>query len=243
MIFVGLSAVTFDFAKGLPMERLIPSESFRLLIAGLIFAASGSMVAILPLGKLSGGHINPAVSLAFWAQGKMDGHDLGGYIIGQFLGAFVGAVFLVLVWGDYAASVNNGMTLPGDGYSLWDVFLAEVGMTFLLVFSIFVFVSSHRLMRWTPLMAWLLITAMVWWGAPISGTSINPACSIGSALISWNWQAQWLYCIAPILGAMLAVVIYRFLSINRCKIITGKLFYVSHYRCIFKNVYVSQHKI
>ena len=112
MIFIGLSAVTFNFAKGLPMERLIPSQSFRLLITGLIFAASGSIVAISPLGKLSGSHINPAVSLAFWTQGKMDGHDLGGYIIGQFLGAFVGAVFLVLVWGDYAASVNICSSSP-----------------------------------------------------------------------------------------------------------------------------------
>ena len=236
LIFVGLSAVTFDFGKGLPMEHLIPNHSFRLLITGLIFAGSGSLVAISPLGKLSGAHINPAVSLAFWAKGKMELRDLGGYIVGQFVGAFIGAAFLVLVWGDYAASVDNGMTLPGKDYSLWDVFLVEMGMTFLLVFSIFIFVSSHRLMSWTPLMTWLLIAIMVWWGAPVSGTSINPARSIGPAVVSWSWQAQWLYCIAPLLGAMLAVVVYHFLSINRCQILTGKLFHVPHYRCIFKNV-------
>lgn len=242
MLFVGLSAFIFDFGEGLPMERLVPNESLRLLITGLIFAGSGSLVAISPLGKRSGGHINPSVSLGFWIHGKMDSHDFGGYIIGQFLGALIGAVLLVLVWGDYAASVNNGMTLPGDGYSLWDVFLVEVGMTCLLVFSIFVFVSSHRLMRWTPLMTWLLMTVLVWWGAPISGTSVNPARSIGPALVSWNWQVQWLYCIAPILGALIAAGIYRFLSINRCRLLTGKIFHVSHYPCIFKEVYVSHHK-
>lgn len=235
-IFVGLSAVVFDFGKGLPMEHLIPDKSIRLLITGLIFAGSGSLVAISPLGKLSGAHINPSVSLAFWAQGKMHQHDIGGYIIGQFLGAIIGAALLVAVWGKYAASVTYGMTLPGTGYQLWYVFLAEVIMTCLLVLSIFIFLSSHRLMRWTPLMTWLLVATMVWLGAPISGTSLNTARSIGPALVTWFWQDQWLYCIAPPLGAMVAVGVFRLLSMGERQILTAKLFHVPNYRCIFKNV-------
>jgi aquaporin Z len=70
-IFVGLSAVVFDFGRGLWMERWIPDGSVRLLLTGLIYAGSGSLFAVSPLGKLSGGHINPSVSLAFWACGKM----------------------------------------------------------------------------------------------------------------------------------------------------------------------------
>lgn len=118
-IFVGLSAVVFNMGQGLPMEHLIPNQSIRLLITGLLFAGSGSLVAISPLGKLSGGHINPSVSLAFWAQGKMHQHDIGGYIIAQFLSAFIGAALLVFVWGGYATSVNNGMTLPGTTLPLY----------------------------------------------------------------------------------------------------------------------------
>lgn len=235
-IFVGLSAVVFDFGKGLPMEHWIPDKSIRLLITGLMFAGSGSLVAISPLGKLSGAHINPSVSLAFWAQGKMHHHDIGGYIIGQFLGAILGAGLLVTVWGKYAVSVNNGMTLPATAYPLWYVFLAEVSMTFVLVLCIFIFVSSHRLMRWTPLMTWFLVATMVWLVAPISGTSLNPARSIGPALVSWFWKDQWLYCIAPPLGAMLAVGAFRVLSMGGRRILTGKLFHVPHYRSIFKNV-------
>jgi aquaporin Z len=236
LIFVGLGAVVFNFGKGLPMEHLIPDKSTRLLITGLLFAGSGSLVAISPLGKLSGAHINPAVSLAFWAQGKMHKHDLGGYILGQFLGAILGTVLLVLVWGKYAATVQNGMTLPGANYSIWYVFLAEVLMTFLLVLSIFIFVSNHRLMRWTPLMTWLLVATMVWLEAPISGTSLNPARSIGPALVTWLWKDQWLYCIAPPLGSLLAVVAFRLLLIGKRDIKTCKLFHVPHYRSIFKNV-------
>ncbi|MCX7594817.1 MAG: aquaporin [Fischerella sp.] len=238
VIFCGLSAVVFNFGKGLPMEHLIPDRSIRLLLTGLLFAGSGSLVAISPLGKLSGAHLNPAVSLAFWFQGKMHHHDLAGYMIGQFLGAILGTGLLVLVWGDYAASVRNGITLPGTAYPLWFVFLAEVSMTFLLVLSIFIFVSSQRLMRWTPLMTWFLMATMVWLGAPVSGTSVNPARSFGPALVTWFWQDQWLYCIAPLLGAMMAVAAFRLLAIGEREVLTAKLFHVPHYRCIFKNVKV-----
>jgi len=178
------SAVVFDFGKGLPMEYLIPDHITRLLITGLIFAGSGSLFAISPLGKLSGAHINPSVTLAFWAQKKMHRQDVVGYLTGQFFGAILGAGLLATVWGRYADDVYNGMTLPGTGYTLWYVFLAEVGITFLLVLLIFIFVSSDRLMRWTPLMTWLLVATMVWLEAPISGTSLNSARSFGPALVT-----------------------------------------------------------
>jgi aquaporin Z len=235
-IFVGLSAVVFDFGQGLPMEHLIPNFSTRLLITGLIFSGSGALIAISPLGKLSGAHINPSVTLAFWAHGKMHRQDAVGYIIAQFLGAILGAILLVLVWGKYAGTVYNGMTRPGAGYALWFVFLTEVFMTFLLVLSIFQFVSNHRLIRRTPLMTWLLVAAMVWLGAPISGTSLNSARSIGPALVTGLWRDQWLYCIAPPLGALLAVAMFRLLSMGKRDVLSCKLFHVPHYRSIFKNV-------
>ncbi len=235
-IFVGLSAVVFDFGQGLPMEHLIHNHSIRLLITGIIYSESGALFTILPLGKLSGAHINPSVTLAFWLHEKMHRQDAVGYIIAQFLGSTLGAILLVLVWGKYATSVYNGMTLPGAGYALWFVFLAEVFMTFLLVLSIFLFVSNHRLMRWTPLMTWLLVAAMVWLGAPISGTSLNSARSIGPALVTGLWRDQWLYCIAPPLGALLAVAIFRRLSMGKRDVLSGKLFHIPHYRSIFKNV-------
>lgn len=236
LVFVGLSAVVFDFGTGLPMSTWIPNHSTRLLITGLIFAGSGSLVAISPFGKLSGAHINPSVSLAFWVQGKMHIHDLFGYVLAQFLGATIGETLLVLVWRSYSASVRNGMTLPGVGYPLWLVFLAEAVLTFLLVLLIFVFVSSHRLMHWTPLMNWLLVATMVWQEAPISGTSLNPARSFGPALLSWYWNDQWLYFIAPPLGALIAVGVYRLLAVGERDVLTAKLFHVSHYRSVFKNV-------
>ncbi len=243
LVFVGLSAVTFDLGAGSPLATLLPNVSERRLITGLLFAGSGSLVAISPLGKLSGAHINPAVSLAFWAHGKIHHYDFLGYIIGQSLGAILGASLLVWLWGSRAASIHNGITSPGAGYPLWGVFLIEMALTSLLVLAIFLFVSSRHLMRWTPLMTWLLVATMVWLEAPISGTSLNPARSFGPDLVSWFWQTQWLYYLAPPLGALLAVGIFRLLRTAGVKdVLTAKIFHTPYYRNIFKNVKAPTHE-
>jgi aquaporin Z len=87
-------------------------------------------------------------------------------------------------------------------------------------------------------MTWLLVASMVWLESPISGTSLNPARSFGPAMVSWFWQAQWLYWIAPPIGSIIAVVFFRLLGFSKHHILTAKLFHVPHYRCIFKNVKV-----
>lgn len=241
LVFIALSAVTFDFGSSSPLAAALPGSGARRLITGLILAASGPLVAISPLGKLSGAHINPAVSLAFWLQGKMHQHDLVGYLASQFLGAALGAGLVVLVWRERAASVHNGVTAPGVGYPIWSVFLIEMGLTCLLVLAIFLFVSSHHLMHWTPLMTWLLVALMYWQAAPISGSSLNPARSFGPALVSWFWRDQWLYYLASPIGALLAVALFRSLSIVGIHdVLTAKLFHAPRYRCLFKNVKAPQ---
>jgi aquaporin Z len=234
LVFFGLSAVVFDFGQGLPMAQWIPDHSTRLLITGLCFAGTGSLVAISPLGRLSGGHINPSVSLAFWLHGKMRFGDFVSYVVAQILGGMVGAVALAWAWRHYAASVQNGMTAPGAGWALWEVFDWEVAMTALMVFMIFFFVSSRRLMRWTPMMNWLLVATMVWLEAPISGTSLNPARSFGPALVSGIWNDQWIYMIAPPLGGMLGLALFRATAPAAREALTGKLFHAPNYRSVFK---------
>lgn len=234
MVFFGLSAVVFDFGEGLPMARWVPDHSLRLLLTGLCFAGTGSLVAISPLGRLSGAHINPSVSLAFWLAGKMNFLDFAGYVIAQMLGGIAGAAMLAGVWKKHAASVHNGMTQPGAGWALWQVFTFEVAMTGLLVLLIFVFVSNRRLMRWTPLMCWIVVATMVWLEAPISGTSLNPARSFGPALVSWNWADQWIYAVAPPLGGVLGLIVFRVGCREGREVLTGKLFHAPNYRTIFK---------
>ncbi|MBV9272417.1 MAG: aquaporin [Verrucomicrobia bacterium] len=236
-LFVGLSAGVVNFSSDLPVARLIPSNSLRLLLTGLVFAGSGSLFAISPLGKLSGAHINPSVSLAFFARGKMHPEDLAGYLGGQFLGGLAGAWLLVAFWGARAGNIHNGITAPGAGYPIWFVFFTEFGMTLALVLAIFAFLSAEELMRWTPLMTWFLVAAMVWLAAPVSGTSLNPARSFGPSLVNWFWASQWLYWVAPPTGGLMAALLFHFLRGNR-RLLTAKLFHAPDYRCIFKNVHV-----
>ncbi|MBN3889354.1 MAG: aquaporin [Nostoc sp. JL31] len=99
-IFIGLSAIVFNFGHGLPIEQLVPDSSIRRLITGLIFAGSGAIVAVSPIGKLSGSHINPSVSLAFWIHGKMHLRDFVGFVIGQFLGAIAVGAFRLFTLGE-----------------------------------------------------------------------------------------------------------------------------------------------
>jgi aquaporin Z len=85
LIFAGVSAVVFVFGTGSPLAQVLPDTSIRRLITGLLFAGCGALVAISSLGKLSGGHFNPAVSLAFWAHGEMHHFDLGGTFLANCL--------------------------------------------------------------------------------------------------------------------------------------------------------------
>jgi aquaporin Z len=210
-------------------------------MTGLILAASGPLVAISPFGKLSGAHLNPAVSLAFWLQGKMHPHDFVGYLASQLLGAVLGAGVVVLIWRQRAASVHNGVTIPAVGYPIWSVFLLEMGCTCLLVLAIFLFVSHHCLMHWTPLMTWLLMALIYWLAAPISGSSLNPARSFGPAVVSWFWRDQWVYALASPSGALLAVVLFRLLNLVGINdVLTAKMFHAPRYRCIFQQIKAPQ---
>jgi aquaporin Z len=235
LVFGGLSVVVFNFGPNAPLADVL-SPSMRRLMTGLLFGTCGSLVAISPLGKLSGGHINPAVSIAFWLHGKLHLHDLVGYIVAQLLGACLGTALLVGCWGSSAASLHDGATGPGAGYDLWFVFAAEVAMTGLLVLLIFICVSHQRLLRWTPLLTIFLIGLIVWLEAPISGASLNPARSFGPSVFSGFWEVQWIYYIAPPLGAALAVGLYRLGARADQDVLTCKLFHVRHYRSIFKNL-------
>jgi aquaporin Z len=229
----GLSAVALDFGRGSPVAAAIPAVSPRLLLTGALFAATGSLVAISPLGRLSGAHVNPAVTVAFWLTRQVHPHDLAGYLAAQFGGALIGVGVWRLAWGSQAESVMGGVTAPGPGVLPWQAVAIEALMTAILVLTIFLFVSKPRLMRWTPLAVWLVVTVLVWQGALLTGTSLNPARSLGPAVIRGSYSSIWIYFLGPLLGAAVAAGLVHLLG-ARFRPLTAKLFHDPRYPTIFR---------
>lgn len=144
LVLVGLSLVILMFGSGSPIVRVVPSEGVRRLITGFCFGTTGALIALSPVGKVSGAHINPVVTLGFRLMGKMQPGLAAGYVISQFVAAAVGALPLLL-WGSMGRSVAFGSTLPGQGYSLEKVLLGEVITTFGLVAGLCVFLGFRKL--------------------------------------------------------------------------------------------------
>jgi aquaporin Z len=207
LVGVGLSVVIFINGVGSPLRAWIPDEGIRRAITGFLFGTTGCLITLSPVGKISGAHINPIVSLAFLMKRRMSyGHTLG-FILAQMIGSVIGA-FPLLLWGRQGASVNFGATLPLPGGTA-AAFTGEVITSFLLIAGIFFFTGHHRLRRFTPYLMPFLYCVMVYAEGQLSGTSTNPARSFGPAVVSGIWTGYWLYWIAPLTGAGIAVGLFE----------------------------------
>jgi aquaporin Z len=227
LLLGGLSAISLDFSTGSPVASAIPSHSARLLLTGLLFAGTGSLVAVSPLGRRSGAHLNPAVTLAFTLRRHLHPADVAGYMLAQTAGAFVGAALVQWWWGARARSVKLGVTQPGAGISAVAAAGIEAVMTFLLVFGILLMVSSKRTARWTPLYNWILVAVLVWQGARWTGTSLNPVRSLAPASLFPDTAHLWVYFAGPLSGAVLAVG--AFALVPGVETLTAKLFHDPRY--------------
>jgi aquaporin Z len=206
LLLAGLSIVIFMLGTGSPMERVLPSVVLRQVITGFLFGCVGATIAVSAIGKESGAHINPAVTLGFWLMQKLDTRTALGYVCAQLIGAVLGSLPL-LAWGSIGKSVDLGATVPGAGYSTSMVLLGEAITTFALIGGLCTFIGFRNLRRFTPAMIPVLYGVMVPLEAAISGTSTNPARTLGPALISGRWDGWWIYWIGPFLGTVTAIVV------------------------------------
>ena len=144
LVLVGLSLVIGMFGTGSPMTQLIPSVGLRQLITGFLFGTTGASIALSVVGKESGAHINPAVTMVFWLFRKLDGRTAVIYVLGQLAGGVIGCLPL-LAFGARGRSVAFGATLPGAGYSTQAVLLGEIVTTFTMVSLLVIFIGFRRL--------------------------------------------------------------------------------------------------
>jgi aquaporin Z len=227
LILIGLSFVILDFGPGSFVRRLVPAAGWRRVITGFLFGTTGGLIAVSPVGKHSGAHINPVVSLAFLIQGKLDPVQAAVYAAGQLTGAVAGALPLLL-WGRMGRAVEYGATIPGRGYGVLAAAAGEAATTFCLIAGLFFFLGRRRLRRFTPLLFPFLYALMVFLEAPVSGTSTNPARSLGPGVVSEAWSGWWVYWLGPAAGALLGLAAHRLPGLRRFEAEVAKLYHFEH---------------
>jgi MIP family channel proteins len=200
LIFVGTGAVMVNQISLGAVTHLGISVVFGAVVTALIYA----------LGHISGAHFNPAVTLAFWRGGYFPKRQVLPYIIAQVMGAIGASGLLLLSLGNVA---NLGATLPLNNNWQQSLIL-ETLLTFILMLVILgaaVDARSHR--GFGGLAIGLTVALEAACMGPITGASMNPARSFGPAVMSGIWKHHWLYWIAPIVGAYLAVLVYQFIAV------------------------------
>ena len=232
LMLVGLSGLVLILSTHSPLYSPLSDDRVRRLLVGVVFGTTLALIIYSPLGRRSGAHVNPAVTLAFWRLGKMRGADAGLYITAQLGGALVGTAVVALIWRGWADSVHIGATVPRDattGSALFALVL-EFVMVFLLATLVFNCVNRPNLMPYTGVGVGLLIVVFVFFVAPVSGTSLNPARTIGPAVVGSHYLAVWTYLVGPPLGALAAAFVF---SRRHAKVACGKLFHPFGKRCQF----------
>ena len=199
LVFAGCGAIVVDTRAHGQVTHVGVGLVFGLVIAAMIYAT----------GHISGAHLNPAVTLGFVLARHFSPRRLVVYWIAQILGATVGALCLRLIFGNVA---HLGTTLPGAGFSAGQAFWMEALLTFFLMFVIMAVATDTRAVGQAAALAiGATVGLEALFAGPVSGASMNPARSLGPALVSATWTAQWVYLIAPLLGASVAALLYRWL--------------------------------
>lgn len=214
-----------------PLHDVITSAWARRGIIGLAMGLTAMGLIYSPWGKRSGAHMNPSVTLTFWRLGKMTTDDALLYIAFQFLGGWLGVILSALVLQSALAdpAVAYAVTVPGP-MGVAAAWGAELGISFLLMEIILIASNSARYAAWTGIFAGILITLYVLFEAPLSGMSMNPARTVGSALPAHVWDHLWVYFTAPPLGMLLAGELYRLWD---RRVACAKLVHDNRFPCIF----------
>ena len=197
LVFAGTGSIMVNDLSGGQVTHLGIGLTFGLIVAAMVFAT----------GHISGAHINPAVTLAFALRRHFPWKGVPFYIVAQSAGAVASSLTLLALLGDVA---HMGATVPtgSDGQALG----LEVVLTFFLMFVIMAVATDARA---EGSLAALAIGATValesTFAGPIAGASMNPARSLGPAVVGWTWTSQWLYVVGPVAGAAASALVYAWL--------------------------------
>ena len=199
LIFIGAGAI---------IANVLPGGGSGLL--GIAFA-HGLVLAVVVTAtmNISGGHINPAVTVGLWSARKIDSKHALLYIVAQLVGAVLGAMTLKALYpGAAAAAVGLGTPVPAHGVTFLTAVAVEAVLTFFLVLAVFGTAVDHRAPKVGGFAIGLVLVFDILAGGPLTGASMNPARTFGPALVSNTWTEHLVYWIGPILGGLVAAIVY-----------------------------------
>jgi len=222
---------------GSPARAALPSPMLRRGLMGLAMGATAVALLTSPWGRRSGAHINPATTLTFFRLRRIRGADAVFYAAAQFAGAVAGVLLAAAALRGAAgdARVMYAATLPGTAGAP-AAFAAEAAMSFLLMSIVLAVSNAPRWNRFTPLAAGACVALFITFEAPLSGMSMNPARTLGSAAAAMRWDHLWIYFVAPPLG-MLAAAELRVRARGLRSVFCAKLHHDNPQRCIFRCEY------
>ena len=232
-MFCTCSFATLLWHPASPVRHFVISGIVRRALMGLAIGATIIALIMSPWGKQSGGHINPAMTFAFYRLGKICHWDALFYGVAQFSGATSGVALATLLLrgapGD--STIRYAVTAPGV-YGPAVAFVAELAISFILMITVLLVTNHERLARYTPYFVGSLYAVNITFETPLSGMSMNPARTFGPAAYGGYWHTLWIYFIAPTVGMLAAAE--TFLRIRRgvapqC----AKLHHANDERCIF----------
>ena len=214
-----------------PVVKALPEELFRRTLVGLAMGLTAIGIIYSPWGKRSGAHLNPALTLTFFWLGKIAPWDAVFYIAAQFLGGITGVALVAALAGKVLAhpSVNYLVTIPGRG-GAGVAFLGEAIISFALVMIVLAVSNTQKLARFTGLFAGACLVIFITLEAPVSGMSMNPARTFGSAALPHVWNGLWIYFTAPVLGMFAGATLYLRLKPT---VACAKMHHQNKFRCIF----------
>jgi len=228
-----LSACAFGVLLEHPMSgvnQAVGNPAARRALAGIAMGLTAIAIIYSPLGQRSGAHMNPSVTLSYLFLGKIRPWDALFYILSQLIGGIAGVAVGILLIGVPLshAAVDYVVTVPGAG-GPFAAFAAEAAISALMMWTILNVSNSRVLSRFTPLFAGALVAMYIGIEAPVSGMSMNPARTLGSAVWAGEWTALWIYFTAPLIGMLVAASLYR----TRRRVYCAKLYHHNNQRCIF----------
>jgi aquaporin Z len=216
-----------------PVTRAIADANLRRLLMGLCMGLTALALIYSPLGRRSGAHMNPSVTLTFLRLKKVERHDALFYALAQFAGGVAGVLFMRALLGERLAhpAVRFAATVPGmRGVAV--AFAAEAVISFLLMLTVLSVSNVPRYARFTGCVAACLVASYISLEEPLSGMSMNPARTFGSAVVAGEWNSLWVYFTAPPLGMLAAGEVFvRAAGLRR--VLCAKLHHDDVHRCIF----------